>query len=310
MTTRPSRKAPSSLLAATKASTARIRSSPRLNGPKNPPAPGDSVVGVAEVETLVTAAVESGSNSGSNATSNGVDFTARVDDNAPGDCATIKPAPSDPRSSPAPAVASNVSRPMPKVSSTVGAGALPAPATATTPAFLSAAGVSPAATVANASEPASVGVGVGPPDIGVNAGTSDRTSGEDVSAACAQAKEATASHAAVVNVSSATANASDVAPPAAATEDTAPVASRVMAVTDAQATDALAAEALDAAEGAFPTVDGAIEAGLDSVTPSGFDSCVSTADSAEQKPGFQTASKAPLLCTHKAPLQLQSSPLL
>jgi len=38
------------------------------------------------------------------------------------------------------------------------------------------------------------------------------------------------------------------------------------------ATDALAAEALDATDGAFATVADAIEAGLDSVTPSGFDS--------------------------------------
>ena len=69
---------------------------------------------------------------------------------------------------------------------------------------------------------------------------------------------------------------------------------RAMAVTDTQATDALAAEALDATDGAFPTVDDAIEVGLDSVTPSGFDSYVPTANSTGRKPGFQTASKAPL----------------
>jgi len=63
---------------------------------------------------------------------------------------------------------------------------------------------------------------------------------------------------------------------------------------DALATDALAAEALDATDGAFTTVADAIEVGLDSVTPSGFDSYVSTADSTVRKPGFQTASKAPL----------------
>jgi len=69
---------------------------------------------------------------------------------------------------------------------------------------------------------------------------------------------------------------------------------RAVAVTDAQATDAFAEEALDATEGAFPTVADAIEVGLDSVTPSGFDSFVSTANSTGSKPGFQTASKAPL----------------
>jgi len=40
---------------------------------------------------------------------------------------------------------------------------------------------------------------------------------------------------------------------------------------DAQATDALAAEVLDATDGAFPSVADAIEVGADSVTPSGFE---------------------------------------
>ena len=90
-------------------------------------------------------------------------------------------------------------------------------------------------------------------------------------------------------------------------------------------TDALAAEALDATEGAFPSVADAIEAansgngiglavnscdeggapglGYDSgtVTPSGFDSYVSTVDSTGRKPGFQTASKAPLSMHIQAP---------
>jgi len=44
---------------------------------------------------------------------------------------------------------------------------------------------------------------------------------------------------------------------------------RDAAPADMQATDAVAAEALDATEGAFPTVDDAIEAGLASVTPIG-----------------------------------------
>ena len=118
------------------------------------------------------------------------------------------------------------------------------------------------------------------------------------------------------------------------------------------ATDALAAEALDATEGAFPSVADAIEAanfgsssdaniedaddiqtcgkpgfqilpeaplgthtqastpvpsldnseaGLESVTPSGFASSVSTAKTIERKPGFQTASKAPLSVHIQAP---------
>jgi len=47
---------------------------------------------------------------------------------------------------------------------------------------------------------------------------------------------------------------------------------------DLQATDALAAEALDATEGAFTIVADAIEAGLDCVTPSGLAPYASTAD--------------------------------
>ena len=79
---------------------------------------------------------------------------------------------------------------------------------------------------------------------------------------------------------------------------------RAMAVTDTQATDALAAEALDAADGALPSAADAIEAANeaaklgsgvdDSVSPSGFDSYVSTTGSMARKPGFQSASKAPL----------------
>jgi len=61
-------------------------------------------------------------------------------------------------------------------------------------------------------------------------------------------------------------------------------------LTDIGATDALAAEVLDATKGAFTTVADAIEAGLDTMTPSGFDSYASTG----RKPGFQTASKASL----------------
>jgi len=86
----------------------------------------------------------------------------------------------------------------------------------------------------------------------------------------------------------------------------------VRVVTDAQATDALAAEALDATEGAFPTVADAIEVGLDSVTPSGFDPYVSTADPSVDrqtvpKPGFQTASKAPLAMHIQAPAATKPS---
>jgi len=61
---------------------------------------------------------------------------------------------------------------------------------------------------------------------------------------------------------------------------------------DAQATDALAAEALDATDGAFTTVADAIEAGPDSVSP-GY--------STGSKPGFQTASKALLSMHIQAP---------
>jgi len=75
----------------------------------------------------------------------------------------------------------------------------------------------------------------------------------------------------------------------------------VKIVTDAQATDALAAEALDATDGAFPTVDDPIEVGLDSMTPSGTESYVSTAKSTGSKPGLQTASKAPLSMHIQAP---------
>ena len=70
---------------------------------------------------------------------------------------------------------------------------------------------------------------------------------------------------------------------------------------DTLATDVLAAEALDATDGAFTTVADAIEVGLDSMTPSGFDSYVPTADSTVRKPGFQTASKAPLAMHIQAP---------
>jgi len=92
---------------------------------------------------------------------------------------------------------------------------------------------------------------------------------------------------AVVNVSSTTTNTSDVAPPTAIAKASVPVASRATGATDAQATDALAAEALEATDGAFPSVDDAIEVGLESVPPSGF-------DSTGRKPGLQTALKAPL----------------
>ena len=62
MKTRPSRKAPSSLLSATKASSACTRSSSRLkartsdadDGIKNPPTSGDSVTGGVEVETFTS----------------------------------------------------------------------------------------------------------------------------------------------------------------------------------------------------------------------------------------------------------------
>ena len=100
---------------------------------------------------------------------------------------------------------------------------------------------------------------------------------------------------------------------------------------DAQATDALAAEAIDATEGAFPTVADAIEAanfgsgiglavnsfdegggpglGYGSGTPSGFDSKPTATPSVDpsvecqtvRKPGFQTASKAPLSMHMQAP---------
>ena len=70
---------------------------------------------------------------------------------------------------------------------------------------------------------------------------------------------------------------------------------------DAQATDTFAAEVLDATDGAFTTVAKAIEVGIDPMTPSGFDSYVSTADSTVRKPGFQTASKAPLDIHIQAP---------
>jgi len=98
------------------------------------------------------------------------------------------------------------------------------------------------------------------------------------------------------------------------------------AVTGAQATDALAAEALDATDGAFPSVADAIEAanfgsgiglavnsfdesgvpgrgnGSGAVTPSGFDSKATATPPVDpsikcqtvRKPGFQPASKAPL----------------
>jgi len=79
----------------------------------------------------------------------------------------------------------------------------------------------------------------------------------------------------------------------------------------AQATDAFAAEALDATDGAFLTVDDAIEAGLASVTPcgadldpmtpSGFDSHAPSVDSSGRKPGFHTMSKASLAMHIQAP---------
>jgi len=80
-----------------------------------------------------------------------------------------------------------------------------------------------------------------------------------------------------------------------------------------EATDALAAEALDDTEGAFPTVADAIEAGLDSVAPrgvdldpmtsSGFDSYASSVDSTGRKPGFHTTSKASLARHIQAPAE-------
>jgi len=82
---------------------------------------------------------------------------------------------------------------------------------------------------------------------------------------------------------------------------------------DAQATDALAAEALDATDGAFPSVADAIEASLDSmapssVTPSGVDSYVSTGASTGRKPGFQPASKAPLAMHIQGPATATTKP--
>jgi len=105
----------------------------------------------------------------------------------------------------------------------------------------------------------------------------------------------------------------DLAPPSSttspSTESTAyQGGSRDAVVVDAQATDALAAEALDATDGAFLTVADAIEAGRDSVTPSGFDPHGSTAKPTGSKLGFPTASKANFLCTYKP--QVLPSPLL
>jgi len=62
-----------------------------------------------------------------------------------------------------------------------------------------------------------------------------------------------------------------------------------------QVTDALAA--LDDTDGAFPTVDDAIEAGPASVTPSGSASYASTG----RKPGLQSTSKASLAMHTQAP---------
>jgi len=76
---------------------------------------------------------------------------------------------------------------------------------------------------------------------------------------------------------------------------------------DAQATDALAAEALEATDGALTTVADAIEAGLESVTPSGVDSHVSKGYSTVRKPGFQTALKAPLAIHIQAPTATKCS---
>ena len=49
-----------------------------------------------------------------------------------------------------------------------------------------------------------------------------------------------------------------------------PTSREAGSATDAQATDAFAAEVLDATDGAFTTVANAIEVGLDSMTPSGL----------------------------------------
>ena len=129
-----------------------------------------------------------------------------------------------------------------------------------------------------------------------------------MAAADAQATGATASYSAVGNASSATVNASNVAPPTNAAKVMISVASRSRAATDAQATDALAAEVLDATDGAFTAVADAIKAGLDAVTPSGFDSFVSTATSIGRKPGFQSALKAPLAMHIQGPATATTKP--
>jgi len=81
------------------------------------------------------------------------------------------------------------------------------------------------------------------------------------------------------------------------------------------ATDALAAEMLDATDGAFTTVADAIEAGLDSIAPSGFDpNAPPTSDTSPvecltgRKPGFQPASKAQLSMHIQDPTSTKAAP--
>jgi len=142
-------------------------------------------------------------------------------------------------------------------------------------------------------------------------------------------KGATAPSTAVVHVSSTAANASAAASLIANANATVLAASNPLstaASADAQARDALAAEALDATDGPFSSVADAIEAanfgcgvgpavnsfdeggvpgrgyGSGTVTPSGFDSNATATPPVDpsvkcqtvRKPGFQTALKAPL----------------